>query len=114
MVELQIVSAALSDSALRVLGDGEPSTFCTYSFYLFELHSTPVAPGPAPQYGFTSRYVVTMDEHFLDHLHRYAVTVEMHQAQGLDWRTVATTQLRLQQLLEQDGKIHGTVPLVGE
>ncbi|XP_051236764.1 protein fantom isoform X2 [Dicentrarchus labrax] len=113
LLELQIVSTALSPSALEALGDHQPSTFCTYSFYLFEMHSTPVATGQKPTYGFTSKYVVSMDDHFLDYLHRCSVTVELHQALGLDWRTLATAQLRLQQLLEQDGKVHGTIPLVG-
>ncbi|XP_069384848.1 protein fantom [Paralichthys olivaceus] len=112
LLELQIVSASLSPSALDALGDDRPSTFCTYSFYLFEPHSTPVVTGHAPQYGFTSKYVVSVDDRFLDYLHRCSVTVELHQALGLDWRTLASGQLRLQQLLEQDGKVHGTVPLV--
>uniref|UniRef100_A0A8D3BAP8 C2 domain-containing protein n=1 Tax=Scophthalmus maximus TaxID=52904 RepID=A0A8D3BAP8_SCOMX len=113
LLELQIVSASLCPSALEVLGDGEPSTFCTYSFYLFELHSTPVVTGHSPRYGFTSKYVVSVDERLLDHLRRHNVTVELHQSRGLDWTTLATAQLPLQQLLERDGKIHGTVPLVG-
>lgn len=114
LVELQIVGATLSPSALDVLGDHEPSTFCTYGFYLFELHSTPVVTGHEPKYGFTSKYVVSMDDHFLDYVHRQYVTVELHQALGLDWRSLASAQIRLQQLLEHDGKVYGSVPLVGE
>lgn len=114
LLELQIVGASLSPAALELLGDGEPSTFCTYAFYLFELHSTPVVAGHQPKYGYTSKYVVSMDERFLDYVHQGSVAVELHQALGLDWKTVASTQLRLQQLLEHDGKIHGSVPLVGE
>ncbi|KAM9352398.1 protein fantom [Symphorus nematophorus] len=113
LLELQIVGATLSPSALELLGDSEPSTFCTYSFYMFEPHSTPVVTGHKPTYGFTSKYVVSVDERFLDYLHRHCVTVELHQALGLDWRTLATGQLPLQQLLEQEGKVHGSVPLVG-
>uniref|UniRef100_A0A3Q3SFD4 RPGRIP1 like n=1 Tax=Mastacembelus armatus TaxID=205130 RepID=A0A3Q3SFD4_9TELE len=107
LLELQIVSATLSPSALDALGDCELSTFVTYAFYLFDLHSTPVATGHKPKYGFTSRYVVSMDEQLLDYLHRHSVTVELHQALGLDWRTLATGHLRLQPLLEQDGTVHG-------
>lgn len=70
--------------------------------------------GHKPKYGFTSKYVVSMDDRFLDYVHRRSVTVELHQALGLDWRTVASAQVRLQQLLEHDGKVHGSVPLVGE
>ncbi|MEQ2210467.1 hypothetical protein XENOCAPTIV_013878 [Xenoophorus captivus] len=113
LLELQIVGATLSPPALQVLGDGEPSTFCTYSFYLFEPHSTPVVTGRRPRYGFTSKYVVSMDEHFMDYLHRGPVTVELHQALGMDWRMLATGQLRLQQLLDQEGKVYGSIPLVG-
>ncbi|XP_017295328.2 protein fantom isoform X1 [Kryptolebias marmoratus] len=113
LLELQIVGATLSPPALQALGDAEPSTFCTYSFYLFELHATPVATGCSPKYGYTSRYVVSVDDSFLDYLHRCSVTVELHQALGLDWRTVATGRLRLQQLMERDGKVHGSIPLVG-
>lgn len=114
MVELQIVGVTLSASALQTLGDTEPTTFCTYAFYLFELHSTPVVTGHSPKYGFTSKYVVSLDDRFLDYLHRGSVTVELHQALGLGWRTLAAAELRLQQLLEQEGEVHGSVPLIGE
>ncbi|KAK2842876.1 hypothetical protein Q5P01_013076 [Channa striata] len=113
LLELQIVSATLSPSALETLGDCKPFTFFTYSFYLFELHSTPVVMGHEPKYDFTSKYVVSMDDRFLDYIHRCSLTVELHQALGLDWKTLATGQIRLQLLLEKDGKIHGTIPLVG-
>ncbi|CAI5668383.1 unnamed protein product [Oreochromis niloticus] len=113
LLELQIVGVTLSDSALQMLGEAEPSTFCTYAFYVFELHATPVMTGRSPKYDFTSKYVVSVDDRFLDYLHRGAVRVELHEALGLDWRTLAAGELRLQQLLEQDGKVHGSVALVG-
>ncbi|KAK9516073.1 hypothetical protein VZT92_024034 [Zoarces viviparus] len=113
LVELQVVGATLSPSVLRSLGDSEPSTFITYSFYLFELHSTPVSVGRTPRFGFTSRYVVTVDQQLLDFLLGGSVNLELHQAQGLDWRTVATGRIHLHQLMERDGKVQGTVPLVG-
>lgn len=113
LLELQIVGVTLSDSALQMLGEAEPATFCTYAFYVFELHATPVMTGRSPKYDFTSKYVVSVDDRFLDYLHRGAVRVELHEALGLDWRTLAAGELRLQQLLEQDGKVHGSVTLVG-
>ncbi|XP_075939356.1 protein fantom isoform X2 [Anarhichas minor] len=113
LVELQVVGATLTPSVLRSLGDSEPSTFITYSFYLFELHSTPVSVGRTPRFGFTSRYVVTVDQRLLDFLLGGSVNLELHQAQGLDWRTVATGRIHLHQLMERDGKVQGTVPLVG-
>ncbi|XP_037307449.2 protein fantom isoform X2 [Pungitius pungitius] len=113
LVELKVVSASISPSALRLLGDAELSTFCTYSFYSFELHSTPVARGRAPRYGFTSRYPVTVDQELLDYLLRGSVVVELQQALGLDWRMLAGGRIRLQALLEQEGGVRGSVPLVG-
>lgn len=114
LVELQIVGATLSPSALELLGNCEPSTFCTYKFYTFEMHCTPVVAGHKPKYGFTSKYMVNMDDDFVDYIHKCSVTVELHQRLGsVDWRTVATAQLRLQELLEHDGKLHGCIPLVG-
>ncbi|XP_063333546.1 protein fantom isoform X1 [Pelmatolapia mariae] len=113
LLELQIVGITLSDSALQMLGEAEPATFCTYAFYVFELHATPVVTGRSPKYNFTSKYVVSVDDRFLDYLHRGTVRVELHEALGLDWRTLATGELRLQQLLEQDGKVHGSVALIG-
>ncbi|XP_054632622.1 protein fantom isoform X2 [Dunckerocampus dactyliophorus] len=113
LLELQIVGATLTPDALETLGDPAPSTFCTYAFYLFDLHATPVVTGPAPKYGFTSKYVVSVDDNFLDYLHRHTVSVELHQALGLKWRTVASTQLRLHRLLLQEGTVAGSLPLVG-
>ncbi|XP_029909292.1 protein fantom isoform X2 [Myripristis murdjan] len=113
LLELQIVNATLPPSALEAFGDSEPATFCSYAFYDFEVHSTPVVTGHNPKYGFTSQYVVCMGDSFLEYLHSFSVTLELHLAMGLDYRTVAKGQLRLRQLLEQDGKVHGTVQLVG-
>lgn len=114
LLEFQIVSASLSPSALEALGDSEPSTFCTYNCCLFGLHSTPVVTGQKPKYGYTSKCLVCTDEEFLEYLHSNSVTIELHQAIGTDWQTLATGRLQLQQLLEQDGKVHGTIPLIGE
>ncbi|XP_061898648.1 protein fantom [Entelurus aequoreus] len=113
LLELQIVGVTLSPDALEALGDPAPSTFCTYAFYLFDLHATPVVAGPTPKYGFTSKYVVSVDDTLLDYLHRHSVSVELYQALGLKWKTVASTQLRLHRLLLQDGTVSGSLPLVG-
>ncbi|XP_011474699.1 protein fantom isoform X3 [Oryzias latipes] len=111
LVEFQIVSVSLSPATLQALGDAELSTFCTYSFYLFELHATPVVTGVSPKYDFTSRYAVSMDKHFLDYLDKSSVTVELHQAQ--DWKTIGSGEIRLQDLLGREGSVHGSIPLFG-
>ncbi|XP_068452620.1 protein fantom isoform X2 [Clinocottus analis] len=111
LVELQVVGASLSPAALQILGS-EPRTFCTYSFYLFEPHATPVATGRAPVYGFTSRYVVTEDERLRGFLRGGGLTLELHQALGLDWRTRATGRIPMLPLLQR-GHVTGSLPLVG-
>lgn len=114
LLEIHIGMATLSPVALETLSDREPSTFCTYAFYDFELQATPVVRGARPAYGFTSQYVVRVDDLFLQYLHTGSVTLELQLARGMDFTTVAVGQLRLSQLLENDSKAHGIVQLVGE
>lgn len=112
LVHLQIVGARLSPPALQLLGESEPATFCTYIFFRFDIHSTPVVRGQQPEYSFTSKYVVKMEEDFLDYVSSCSVLVELHQRlAGCEWRTMATAHLPLRQLLEHDGKVQGSVPL---
>ena len=108
--------ATLSSTALASLGDcRQPhSFFCTYSFYDAELHATPVVEGRAgPDFNFTSCYVVRMDDVFMEYLHTSMLGVELHRAEGLAFRTLALGQLRLRQLVEEEGKASGTLQLVG-
>uniref|UniRef100_A0A6Q2XLA3 C2 domain-containing protein n=1 Tax=Esox lucius TaxID=8010 RepID=A0A6Q2XLA3_ESOLU len=113
LLEIHIGTATLSPVALEMLNDSEPSTFCTYAFYDFELQSTPVLRGAKPAYCFTSQYIVKVDDLLLQYLHASSVTVELQLARGLEFQTIAAGQLRLMPLLENNGKVHGTVPLVG-
>uniref|UniRef100_A0AAZ3RB10 C2 domain-containing protein n=1 Tax=Oncorhynchus tshawytscha TaxID=74940 RepID=A0AAZ3RB10_ONCTS len=107
LLEIHIGMATLSPVALETLSDREPSTFCTYAFYDFELQATPVVRGARPAYGFTSQYVVRVDDLFLQYLHTGSVTLELQLARGMDFTTVAVGQLRLSQLLENNSKTHG-------
>ncbi|XP_051546298.1 protein fantom [Myxocyprinus asiaticus] len=113
LLEIHLGRAQFSPEAVKSLKDEDPSTFCTYAFYDFELQSTAVVRGAHPVYSFTSQYHVRVDEFFLNYLHTSSVTVEIQLAEGLSFRTVAAGQLRLNQLLEQDGKVFGTIKLVG-
>ncbi|KAL0968596.1 hypothetical protein UPYG_G00268990 [Umbra pygmaea] len=113
LLEIHIGTATLSAVALETLNDSEPSTFCTYAFYDFELLSTPVVRGAQPAYCFTSQYLVKVDDLLLQYLHTGSVTLELQLARGLDFQTIAAGQLKLTQLLEKNGKVHGTIQLVG-
>ncbi|XP_026095320.1 protein fantom [Carassius auratus] len=113
LLEIHLGKAQFSPEAVESLKDKDPSTFCTYAFYDFELQSTAVVRGTHPAYSLTSQYLVRVDDLFLNYLHSSSVTVEVQLAEGLSFRTVAAGQLRLNQLLERDGKVFGTIQLVG-
>ncbi|XDV52509.1 hypothetical protein PO909_021235 [Leuciscus waleckii] len=113
LLEIHLGRAQFAPEAVAGLKDRDPSTFCTYAFYDFELQSTAVVRGASPAYSFTSQYLVRVNELFLNYLHTSSVTVEVQLAEGLSFRTVAAGQLRLNQLLERDGKVFGTIQLVG-
>lgn len=114
LLEIHFGNARFSPEALANLGDPDPSTFCTFAFYDFEIQSTPVVRGAHPAYNFTSQYLVRMNDLFLQYLHTSTVVVETQLAEGVDYRTLATGHLRLSQLLDRNGKVFGTLHLVGE
>ncbi|KAG7473490.1 hypothetical protein MATL_G00096440 [Megalops atlanticus] len=113
LFEIHVLQANLAPVALEAIGDPEPSTFCTYAFYDFELQATPVVRGSKPAYNFTSQYTVRMDDFFLQYLQNSTVTLELQLAHGLDYQTVAACQLQLHKILDHNGKVFGTSPLVG-
>ncbi|KAK1163643.1 protein fantom [Acipenser oxyrinchus oxyrinchus] len=113
LFEIHISKVNFSPEALRAFGDREPSTFCTYAFYDFELQATPVVRGSQPAYDFTSQYVVRVDDFFLQYLQKSSVTLEIQLAHGMDYETFAACQLRLHEILEKNGTVFGTAALVG-
>ncbi|KAM5296005.1 protein fantom isoform 2-T2 [Glossophaga mutica] len=113
LLEIHINKVAFSSEVLQASGDNEPVTFCTYAFYDFELQTTPVVRGLHPEYNLTSRYLVHVNDLFLHYIQRNTVTLEVHQAYGPDYETIAACQLRFHELLEKSGRIFGTASLVG-
>nr|XP_015224156.1 PREDICTED: protein fantom [Lepisosteus oculatus] len=113
LFEIHIGKVRFSPEALEALGDQEPTTFCTYAFYDFELQATPVVRGSQPAYDFTSQYVVRVDDFFLQYLQTGAVTLEVQLASGMDYQTAAAGQLQLREILEKNGKVFGSSALVG-
>ncbi|KAI5100549.1 protein fantom [Silurus meridionalis] len=113
LLEIHLGTARFNSQALDSLGDKDPSTFCTYAFYDFELQSTAVVRGQQPVYDFTTQYLVKVDDLFLHYIHSSSITVEAQVAEFMSFRTVAKGQIRLSQVLERDGKVFGTMHLVG-
>ncbi|GAB0195622.1 protein fantom [Grus japonensis] len=113
LFEIHISKVIFSSGVMHAFGDHEPATFCTYSFYDFELQTTPVVYGCSPSYDFTSQYVVQADDCFFHYIQRNSIMLEVHHAYGTDYETVATCQLKFHEILEDKGKIYSTANLVG-
>ncbi|XP_058703460.1 protein fantom isoform X1 [Poecile atricapillus] len=114
LFEIHISKVIFSSEAMHAFGDLEPATFCTYAFYDFELQITPVVYGNAPSYDFTSQFLVQSDDSFFHYIQENNITFEVHRAYGIDYETIASCQLKFQEILENDGKIYNTANLVGK
>ena len=45
LFEIHVTRLSLSPDAVRMMGDEEPSLFCTWEFFEYEIQSTPVLRG---------------------------------------------------------------------
>uniref|UniRef100_A0A8D2AMY2 X-linked retinitis pigmentosa GTPase regulator-interacting protein 1 n=1 Tax=Sciurus vulgaris TaxID=55149 RepID=A0A8D2AMY2_SCIVU len=113
LFELHIHQAFLTPAALAQAGDIQPTTFCTYSFYDFETHCTPLSVGSQPLYDFTSQYVVEIGSLFLHYLQGASALVDLHQAMGNEHHTLATGHICFDKVLETVEKVHGSAMLTG-
>ncbi|WAR12637.1 FTM-like protein, partial [Mya arenaria] len=114
LFEIHVTKATLSSDALRLLGDEEPSLFCTWEFFEYEIQSTPVVRGGRPEFDFTSQYIVKVDDFFLHYLQKESCTLELHQSFGQDYTTIAACQITFRELFDKThGRIHGTATLTG-
>nr|XP_020665193.1 X-linked retinitis pigmentosa GTPase regulator-interacting protein 1 [Pogona vitticeps] len=113
LFEIHISGAVLSAEALHLLGDPEPVTFCTYSFYDFETHCTPMAWGGRPRYNFTSQYVVQAEPLFLQYLQGATMRLELHLASATDHTTLASGWLHFGEALGGGQQVYATAALHG-
>ncbi|XP_044781203.2 X-linked retinitis pigmentosa GTPase regulator-interacting protein 1 isoform X4 [Bubalus bubalis] len=113
LFELHIHQAFLTSAALAQAGDTQPTTFCTYSFYDFETHCTPLVVGPQPLYDFTSQYVVETDSLFLHYLQGASAQLDLHQAIASEHHTLAAGWICFDRVLETVERVHGSATLTG-
>lgn len=116
-------AATFTPAGLRIMASVHPGagrgedivTFCTYSLLDFEVHSTPLVSGSQPNYGFTSRYALTVRD--LGRLGGQGsrVRVELHQALGgVKFVTHGSGQMSLIGAIERRGeRIGGRVNITG-
>lgn len=114
LFELHIHQAFLTSAALAQAEDTQPTTFCTYSFYDFETHCTPLAVGPQPLYDFTSQYVVETDSLFLHYLQGASARLDLHQALASEHHTLAAGWICFDRVLETVEKVSGSATLTGK
>ncbi|KAM5235515.1 LOW QUALITY PROTEIN: X-linked retinitis pigmentosa GTPase regulator-interacting protein 1 [Ctenodactylus gundi] len=113
LFELHIHQAFLTPAALARAGDSHPTTFCTYSFYDFETHCTPLSVGPQPLYDFTSQYVVETGSLFLDYLRGASAQLDLYQAMASEHCVLAAGWICFDKVLESVEKVHGVATLTG-
>jgi protein fantom len=101
LIEIHLSRASFNERALEYFGkNADLSTFCSIEFFEHELKMTPVVRGQRPEYDFTAQYIVKVDDFLLHYLQKESTTIELHRAIGQSYRTVATCQLNLRQLIE--------------
>ncbi|KAM5340683.1 X-linked retinitis pigmentosa GTPase regulator-interacting protein 1 isoform 2-T3 [Glossophaga mutica] len=113
LFELHIHQAFLTSAALAQAEDPQPTTFCTYSFYDFETHCTPLAVGPQPLYDFTSQYVVETDSFFLHYLQGASAQLDLYQVLASEHHTLAAGWICFDRVLETVERVHGSATLTG-
>ncbi|XP_014867573.1 PREDICTED: protein fantom-like isoform X1 [Poecilia mexicana] len=123
LLEIHIKTATFTPAGLRTLSDLHPGagqhedivTFCTYCLLDFEMHSTPLVSGSQPNYGFTSRYALTVRD--LGRLGGQGsrVRLELHQALGgVRFVTHGSGSMSLMGATERRGeRISGSVSIAG-
>ena len=111
--EIHITRLSLSEEATKLMKELEPSTFCTIEFFEHELQTTPIIKGTKPEYNFTSQYVVKIDDFFLHYLQKETTTIELHQALGADYKTIAACQLSFRGIIDSNiPRLNGTARLI--
>lgn len=107
----------MTEDALGMMNEPDPSIFATVEFYEHELQTTPIMKAMATalrvDFNFTSQYVVRVDDFFLHYLQKETATIELHQALGTDYHTRAACQLSFRELIDkQTSRVHGAARLL--
>ncbi|XP_026017450.1 protein fantom isoform X1 [Astatotilapia calliptera] len=123
LLEIHLKAATFTPAGLRIMGGIHPGadkgedivSFCTYSLLDFEMHSTPLVSGSQPNYGFTSRYCLTVRDVGRLGGQGSRVRVELHQALGgVRFVTHGSGQMSLMGAIERRGeRIGGHVNITG-
>uniref|UniRef100_A0A3Q2CNW5 Protein fantom-like n=1 Tax=Cyprinodon variegatus TaxID=28743 RepID=A0A3Q2CNW5_CYPVA len=112
-LQINTLQATFTPAGLRIMTSLHPGaghqedfvTFCTYCLLDFEMHSTPLVSGSRPNYGFTSRYALTVRD--LGRLGGQGsrVRLELHQALGgVQFVTHGSGSMSLMGAMEKRGE----------
>ncbi|GMH45574.1 hypothetical protein BSKO_13531 [Bryopsis sp. KO-2023] len=95
--ELQILEAKLEEGHVGV----DPSTFVSVDFFEHETQATSVATGTSPNFDATIKYVVASDAFFVKYLDTSTLVLELNQARGWDYDTIAKGRMPLKRVIEE-------------
>ncbi|KAK1806741.1 hypothetical protein P4O66_005233, partial [Electrophorus voltai] len=121
LLEIHLIGVTFTPTGLRFMAQTDSGdchelvTFCTYAFLDFEVHSTPLASGTQPNYGFTSCYALTGDDLTKLGHHGASVHAELHQALGgVRFITWGRARISLMGALQRRGEqVKGTANITG-
>ncbi|KAK5609606.1 hypothetical protein CRENBAI_003344 [Crenichthys baileyi] len=123
LLEIHLKAATFTPVGLRIMSSLHPGagqhehivTFCTHCLLDFEMLSTPLVSGSQPNYGFTSRYALTVRD--LGRLDGQGsrVQLELHQALGgVRFITHGSGSMSLMGAMERRGeRICSSVSITG-
>ncbi|PAA51581.1 hypothetical protein BOX15_Mlig024872g1 [Macrostomum lignano] len=110
LVEIHIGHLLLTEEGLQLLGDPEPALFCTWAFYTCEMQTTEVIQSNDPDFDKTVQYVVKVDDSFLHYVNKEKMKLELFQAHGMEYKSIAACRISVRELLESQP----TVPVLGQ
>lgn len=105
--EINIVRVELSEHTAGLLDTAIPSLFLTYDFFDFQTQATSVRVGRRPVFNESSTYIVTMNDVFIRYLIKDSLSLELHQAFGSTFETLAASHLRLHQFFMEEASANG-------
>ncbi|TGZ75239.1 hypothetical protein CRM22_000489 [Opisthorchis felineus] len=108
IIEIHIGQLQLYSSVVKKLrdfktvwmnGSRQVKLFLTWDFYEFDTHTTAVLTGPEVDFDLTVEYPVHMSHSLLEYLDKNECVIELHQAVGRKYRTLATGRLDMASIL---------------
>jgi protein fantom len=107
VLELHLSRVEVTPEGAGLLPSSVPSLFVTYDFYEHQTQITKLRSGLRLAFDHSSHFKVTVNEAFLRYLLKGTLLLELHLAVGTSFKTVAVSNVRLVQLLDDNAAAAG-------